>query len=231
MNTSLERLLETDMGTTVGGAQTGLLILLMAFCIGHVIAAVYMWTHTGLSYSQVFTASLLTLPVIMSLVMMLMAGNLIMALGLLAVFAIVRFRNVLKDTRDTTFILWAIVEGIACGTMRFGIALLGAAFVAALFIYMSMSGFGRRQRYDAVLMVQSAQGVPTAVATLRPLLRRHALRAHLASQRELPQSRADLSYHLLLRDPARGRDLLAEVQSADGVASASLHNRPDESEV
>lgn len=231
MNALLDGLLDADMGSTIGSAQTGLLVLLMAFCIGHVIAAVYMWTHTGLSYSQVFTASLLTLPVIMALVMMLMAGNIIMALGLLAVFAIVRFRNVLKDTRDTTFILWAIVEGIACGTTRFSIALLGAGFIAAMFIYQSASGFGRRHRYDAVLTVQTAQSASAADATLRPVLRRHAFRAYLASQRELPQSRADLSYRVLLRDPARSKDLLADVQSADGVAAASLHNRPDESEV
>ena len=35
--------------------------------------------------------------------MMLLAGNLLVAIGLLSVFAMIRFRNVLKDTRDTTF--------------------------------------------------------------------------------------------------------------------------------
>ena len=33
-------------------------------------------------------------------------------------FGVVRFRNVLKDTRDTIFILWAIMEGVAIGTTR-----------------------------------------------------------------------------------------------------------------
>lgn len=231
MNVLLDRLFENDLGGTLGSVQTGLMVLLMSFCIGHVIAAIYAWTHTGLSYSQMFTASLLTLPVIISLVMMLMAGNIIMAIGLLAVFAIVRFRNVLKDTRDTTFILWAIVEGIACGTMRFGIALLGCAFIGALFVYQWLTGFGCRQRYDAVLTVQSANSAETALSTLRPVLRRHALQAHLASQRELPQSRADLSYRLLLRDPSRSKELVQDLQSADGISFVSLHNRQDEAEV
>ena len=231
MNVVIDRLFENDLGGTLGSIQTGLMVLLMSFCIGHVIAAIYVWTHTGLSYSQMFTASLLTLPVIISLVMMLMAGNIIMAIGLLAVFAIVRFRNVLKDTRDTTFILWAIVEGIACGTMRFGIALLGCAFIGALFVYQWLTGFGCRQRYDAVLTVQSSNGTDSALEALRPVLRRHALQAYLANQRELPQERTDFSYRLLLRDPARSKELVSELQSTHGISFVSLHNRQDESEV
>ncbi len=47
------------------------------------------------------------------------------AFGLLAVFGMIRFRNVLKDTRDTTFILWTVMEGMTVGTMRFSTALVG----------------------------------------------------------------------------------------------------------
>src|SRR5258705_5135212 len=107
--------------------------MLVAFCIGHIIAWTYMWTHTGLSYSQMFTSSLLVQPVIVSIVMLLMAGNILVAIGVLSIFAMIRFRNVLKDTRDTTFILWGIVEGVAAGTQRFAIGLVGAVIVALVF--------------------------------------------------------------------------------------------------
>src|SRR5438874_352778 len=112
----------TDFTNAPGGAETALLAMLIAFCIGHLISWTYMLTHTGLSYSQMFTASLLVLPVIVATTMLLMAGNLLVALGLLSVFTMIRFRNVLKDTRDTAFVLWAVVAGVATGTQRFGIA-------------------------------------------------------------------------------------------------------------
>src|SRR5215210_3474232 len=116
------------------GAETALLVVLISFCIGHVIAWTYMWTHTGLSYSQMFTSSLLVQPVIVSLVMLLMAGNILVAIGVLSIFAMIRFRNVLKDTRDTTYILWGIVEGVAAGTQRFSIAIIGGLMVALVFL-------------------------------------------------------------------------------------------------
>ena len=131
MDGFLDTLIGGDLaGGSVGGVESAALVLLLAFVIGHVVSWVYMWTHSGMSYSQMFTASLLVMPVLVALVMVLMASNVLIALGLLAVFSMIRFRNVLKDTRDTTFILWAIAEGVACGTLRFGIAVIAAVTLA-----------------------------------------------------------------------------------------------------
>ena len=87
--------------------------LLLAFVCGHAIAWVYMFTHTGLSYSRSFVNSLVVIPTIVSMVMLVLSNNLVTAFGLMAVFAIVRFRNILRDTLDTSFILSVIVVGMA----------------------------------------------------------------------------------------------------------------------
>ena len=230
MNSWSDLLFDADMFSTVGGAETILLCLLLAFSIGHVIGWVYMWTHTGLSYSQMFTSSLLVMPVIVALVMLLMAGNIIIAFGLFAVFAVVRFRNVLKDTRDTSFVLWAIVEGMAVGTMRFSTALIGCLAVAFVFLYMRFTSFGGRHRYDVILSLQWTDGVD-GIPRLRGILRRHSVRAQLASQRDLDENNLDLSYRLQLRDPGRSRELLSELREMPGIARVSLYHREDESEV
>src|SRR5262245_58485905 len=115
---------------------TVVLSLLMGFVLGQIIGWVYMATHTTPSYSSSFVASLVVLPVIVALMMILMSGSIMIAFGLLAVFAVVRFRNVLKDTRDTTYILWAIVEGMAAGTFRYSTALVGAGCVVLVMIYL-----------------------------------------------------------------------------------------------
>jgi Domain of unknown function (DUF4956) len=231
MDGLLDNLIGAELaGGAVGGVQTALLVLLMAFVIGHVVSWVYMWTHSGMSYSQMFTASLLVLPVLVALVMMLMASNVLIALGLLAVFAMIRFRNVLKDTRDTTFILWAIAEGVACGTLRFGIAVVAAVTLSLIFAYVRFTSFGGRHRYDVILSVEWA-GNGDSMASLRPILRRHSLRANLASQHDLDAEKVDLSYRLLLRDPSRSRELLKELEQTAGVARVSIFHRSDEAEV
>jgi hypothetical protein len=204
--------------------------MLLSFCIGHVVAWVYMWTHDGLSYSRMFTMSLLAMPVLVALVMILMAGNIVVAVGLLAVFTVVRFRNVLKDTRDTTFVLWSIIEGMAAGTMRFGVALLGCLVIALVFLYLKATMFGGRHRYDVVVNMQwNGQG--DSLDTLQPILWRHSVRAQLAGHRMLDGDRQDLSYRLSLRDPARAGELLSDLRETEGVAGVHLYRREDESEV
>ena len=229
MTNWMEMLWRGDAGAGMPQPETVLLAMLLSFCLGHIVAWIYMWTHTGLSYSRVFTSSLVGIPVIVSLLMLLMAGNIYIAFGLLAVFAVVRFRNVLKDTRDTTFILWVMVLGMAVGTTRFSTALLGCVFVSAIFIYLRFVSFGSRHRYDVILSLHWT-GEGDAAGILGPLLRRHSSRTELASQRSGQEAGLEMSYRLLLRDPSRRGDVLSEVQATEGVADASLYVREDESE-
>jgi hypothetical protein len=219
-----------DFAATQCTPQTVLLVLLLAFCVGHAIGWTYMVTHTSLSYSQMFVAALVVMPPIVSVVMILLSGNVSIAFGLLAVFAVVRFRNVLKDTRDTVFILWAIIQGMAVGTMRFSIAVMALLCIAGMFLYLRFTAFGSRHRYDVVLSLHWT-GEAAAMAAIRPILHRHAVRAKLASQRASGEEGVDVSYRMLLRDPTRSRDLIAELQQTEGVANASLYHREDESEI
>ena len=89
-----------DFGSGPPNWPAMILGLLLAFGCGHIIAWVYMLTHSGLSYSRSFVNSLIIMPVIVSLVMMVLSNNLITAFGMMAVFAIVRFRNILRDVQE-----------------------------------------------------------------------------------------------------------------------------------
>ncbi len=228
MNTLIEMVTHGNFGSN-GDWTVALQALCTSLVLGHLVAGVYMITHTGLSYSRTFVCSLLVLPVIVSVVMMLMTDNLTIAFGLLAIFAVVRFRNVLKDTRDTTFVLWTIVEGMAVGTGMISYAIVGCLFLCVVFIYMRLTAFGMRHRYDVMLSLQWV-GAGSAANVLKPLLKRHTARSQLVSQRG-GEGELDLSYRLLLRDPSRSSELLSELQAAEGVDHASLYLREDESEI
>lgn len=213
-----------------GDARAVLVSLLLAFILGHVVAWVYMGTHAGLSYSRMFTASLLVLPMLVAIFMMLVASNAFIALGMLAVFTMIRFRNVLKDTRDTMYILWALIEGLAVGTRHFSLALLGAGAVGFVFVYLWFTHFGTRNRYDVIVSLEWA-GEAGSTEPLRAVLHRHGAKVQLALQRELEGERLDVSYRLLLRDPARSRDLMTDLRTTPGVERPTLYHREDESEL
>lgn len=232
MNDWVQTLLNSDYGSTqAGGVSTVVFVMLLSFSIGHFIGFVYMWTHEAISYSRTFVISLAVLPVLIALMMVVMAGSLLIAFGLLAVFGVIRFRNVLKDTRDTAFVIWAMMEGLTIGTMRYSTALVGALGLAVAFLYLRMTSFGTRHRYDAVmtLRILGDSGNPSPV--LKRILGRHALRATLMSERRAGDGETDLTYRLLLRNPARSHDLQAALAQAPDVANVSVFLHEDEAEI
>ncbi|MHC4525970.1 MAG: DUF4956 domain-containing protein, partial [Planctomycetota bacterium] len=93
--------------------QSVLLSLLLAFILGQVLAWLYYFTHTGLSYSRSFVQSLILITVIVAMVMSTISGSFVMAVGLMGALSIIRFRNIIKDTRDIAFIFSALVIGMA----------------------------------------------------------------------------------------------------------------------
>lgn len=205
--------------------------LLLAFVSGQTIAWVYMMTHSGLSYSRSFVSSLVLMPILVALVMQVLNNNLVTAFGLMAVFAIVRFRNILRDTLDTTYVLSVIVIGMACGTQRFATAVIGCLLVASVLSVLWYTAFGSRHRYDLIVNLHWARPL-TELAALVRLLNRHSLRAHCASQRSNEGYEGiDLSYRLLLRDSERVEDFLNELRELDGVSRVTSLKAEDESEL
>lgn len=232
MNDWLSVILNSDHGpATDGGPMTIVFIMLLSFVIGHFIGFVYMWTHEAISYSRTFVASLAVIPILIGIMMVVMAGNALIAFGLLAVLGVIRFRNVLKDTRDTTFVLWAIMEGLTVGTLRYSTAFLGALGVAAALFYLRFTSFGTRQRYDAVLTARLRGDLQMAGAELKRVLDRHVSRARLTSEHRATDEGVDVSYQLLLRDPSRSDELQSELAAVGGLANVSVFLHDDEAEI
>jgi hypothetical protein len=208
-----------------------LLGLLLGYMSGQVIAWVYMITHSGLSYSRSFVNALVVMPILVSLVMQVLNNNLVTAFGLMAVFAIVRFRNILRDTLDTMYVLSSIVVGMACGTAKFTTALVGLLLVSCVLMFLWYTAFGSRHRYDLIVNLHWARSLADLPALLR-LLDRHSLRTHCASQRSHEgYEGTDLSYRVLLRDSNRVEDLLKELRDLNGVSRVTSLKAEDESEL
>jgi hypothetical protein len=235
MNDFVNMLEHSDLSHSVWPGNPDPLILMfimvMAFAVGMFIGFIYMWTHDALSYSRTFVTALAIMPLVVAMLMLAMAGNIFVAFGLLGVFGVVRFRNVLKDTRDTIFIMWAIMEGVSIGTTRFSTGAMGAVGIAVAFLCLRFVSFGTRRRYDAVLSLRVTGDVPARLPALNRILKRHASRLDLASERRATNEGTDITYRLLLRDTSRSSELQSELSGADGFANVSVYMHEDEAEI
>lgn len=204
-----------------------LLALCLAFLGGHLLAWVYQLTHAGLTVTRSFLHTLVLMPVLVTLVMLALHDNLVTAFGMMSVFAIVRFRNVLIDPADTIYVLAAIIFGMATGTQRFSLAIIGGVVTAATLLYLSTTGFGERLRHGMLLNLH--WGRPhNEVDELNAVLKQFGYDVECTSHRAHDAGGADLSYRLLLRDPAQFETLLAELNSLDGVTRVTSLRAEDQ---
>ncbi|PHX72114.1 MAG: hypothetical protein CK548_05070 [Opitutia bacterium] len=227
----MNALLQGDHASVPTSFQALIVAMTLAYLFGQMIAWVYVFTHSGVSYSRSFVVSLIVLPVLVSLVLIVMANNLITAFGLIAVFAVVRFRNALRDTLDTCYVLAVIILGTACGTQKFSSAIVGAIALSGLFVFLWMTASGTRHRFDLILNLRWTRSA-AELTEVSQLLSRHSLRVHIANQHfGKGTEAANLSYRLLLRDPARAAELLSELSEVPGVDRVSSVQAADESEI
>jgi hypothetical protein len=220
-----------DFGSAPANWPAMIMSLLVALACGQVLAWVYMLTHSGLSYSRSFVNAMLLLPSIVSIVMMVLSNNLVTAFGMMAVFAIVRFRNILRDTLDTAYILTALVIGMAAGTQKYASAITGCALVTLVLLYLWYTAFGTRHRYDIIINLHWARSMKD-LEELDRVLHRHSWKPRMASQRAHEgYEGTDLSYRLLLRDSNRVEDLINELRSLAGVSRVTSMLAENESEL
>lgn len=231
MNDLFNTFLSADYSAQPINPAALLLGLCLAFLAGLVIAWTYMATHGGLSYSRAFVNALVVIPIIVTVVMMVLNNNLITAFGLMAVFAVVRFRNVLRDTLDTSYVLAVLAVGMACGTQRFSLAVIATVSLMAVMFFLWMTAFGHRHRYDLIVNLHWARPVADISFMLR-VLERHNHRIHCATKRfDERQEGLDLSYRLKLRDPGRVDEFLTELRQVEGVSRISSLKAEQESEL
>jgi hypothetical protein len=208
-----------------------LLGMSLSFLGGMAIAGTYMVTHRGLSYSRAFVNSLVVIPMVVTVVMMVLNNNLVTAFGLMAVFAIVRFRNVLRDTLDTSYVLCVLVVGMASGTQRFSLAVIATLALIAVMFFLWYTAFGSRHRYDVIVNLHWTRPL-AELGFMSRVLQRHSRTVHCASQRSNDaDTGTDLSYRLLLRNPDRPDDLLNELREVAGVSRVTSLQAREESEL
>ena len=131
-----------------------LLNLAIAFVLAMMVAFTYRATHRGLSYSQSFLLTLIFVTIITAMVIMVIGNNLARAFALVGAMSIIRFRTVVKDTKDTAFVFFALATGLAAGTSSYFLAVAGVVFICAMAFVLHRVNFGSLYKSEFILRLR-----------------------------------------------------------------------------
>ncbi|MBL8752141.1 MAG: DUF4956 domain-containing protein [Planctomycetes bacterium] len=189
--------------------------------LGVVLALLYRATHKGLSYSQSFTQTLVFVATIVAVVMMTVRSNLATAFTLVGALSIIRFRTVVKDTRDTSFVFASLALGMAAGLGYWELAGIGCGIVALLAVVMHALNFGALYKSEFILRFTFDQQKDSQAYL--GVLGEFAKRSNMLHLEPSGDSRTlRLTYDITLLREATAQQLTAALGRIDGVSDVVL---------
>ncbi|NJC28373.1 DUF4956 domain-containing protein [Neolewinella antarctica] len=102
-----------------------LLTTLFAFVLSSTIAITYEFTTRSIYRRAHYVQALILIGMVAAMVMQAIGDSLARGLGIIGALSIIRFRTVLDDPRNITFMFASLGAGIATGVLGFSVALTG----------------------------------------------------------------------------------------------------------
>lgn len=198
--------------------------LIVAVVLGGFVAAIYRQTH-GRSRvdAHTLTTTLVLLTVLIAMVSMVIGNSVARAFSLVGALAIVRFRTVVEDTRDTAFVIFAVIVGMAVGSGLLLLPALGIPIVGAAALLLSRLQEPPMEAGErCTVVVRLALGREAQGSLGEPMAR--VLRAsRLVATATAKQGAAmDLTYVGALRDGVSAAQVATEINRVEGVQSVDV---------
>ncbi|HEX4612163.1 MAG TPA: DUF4956 domain-containing protein [Urbifossiella sp.] len=194
--------------------------LVLAAVLGVAVAAVYALTRRKTrSEAAPFFATLVLLTVLIALVTQVIGNSVARAFSLVGALSIVRFRTVVDDTRDTSFVIFAVAVGMAVGAGFPGLALVGIPVVGLTAAVLALWGGAGATAHASKLVVRLAAGAdPQAV--LRPAFDKHLKEVRFQAADTAKQGASvDYTYFVRTRPGVAAVVLVGELSRIEGVQS------------
>ena len=199
-----------------------LIRLVVALAMGGLIAWIFHRTDTGGDRGMSFPTTLVLLCVLVAMVTQVIGDNVARAFSLVGALSIVRFRTVVRDTKDTAFVVFSVVVGMAVGARNLWLAGIGLAVVGLAALAIS---WFTKTRSEPPFLLRVRVGVGNDFDAVLG----GALSEHLLGRRLMSVSTAKLGaalsvvYEARLRGGASPEELVKALNRLEGVQDVRFH--------
>lgn len=200
--------------------------LMIALALGGVVAWTYRRTRAASEVSASFATTLVLLCILIAMVTQVIGDNIARAFSLVGALSIVRFRTVVRDTRDTAYVIFSVVVGMAVGANDpwvAGLGILVVVLAAFLLKYGAATGSGPLPTFELRLRVGLGFDLDAGLGRLLDewLVSHQLLSIGTAKQ----GSQLSVVYEAHLRPERFPADLMQALRRVEGVQSVDLRRR------
>jgi hypothetical protein len=197
--------------------------LVAAVLLSQLLAAAYVWSYRGMSYTRSYVHAITIASVIACMLLQAANNNLVAGIGIAGSLAVLRLRIALRDPKDLVFIFGGVAVGVACGVHAFTVAVAGTLVFVATVLGLAVLEVGQRHLFEGLLRFHGPTDAKTEVA-IKLILQKYAGSFALMTLREVKQGEAmEYAYHLRLKKADERIALVRELEAVAGIDGVTLY--------
>ncbi|MGN0165996.1 MAG: DUF4956 domain-containing protein [Lachnospiraceae bacterium] len=219
----MDKILNSVIGATGINFTSFLLCFVTALILGLCIALVHMY-RTKCSQSYVITLSLL--PVMVTIIILMVNGNIGTGIAVAGAFSLTRFRSQPGTAKEIGSIFFAMVIGLCCGTGYIGVAILFTVVVSLLSILYLTMGLGTPAENVKTLTIVIPENLDYT-EIFDDLFSEYTKNAELCKVRTTNMgSMYKLKYEIVLKNTDKQKEFLDAIRERNGNLEVML-GRPE----
>lgn len=200
-------------------AQDIAMMMCCSLGLGLVIALLFALTETE---GGTFARVLAVMPLLVSVVIMIVNGNIGASVAVLGAFGLVRFRSAPGSARDIAFLFFSMAVGLAAGMGFLSLAALITVVTGASIVLIEKTGFGRITPRSRRLRITIPEDL-SYNGLFDDLFARYTEQVQLERVKTSNMGTMyELSYRLVLRSAEQEKEFLDALRCRNGNLTISL---------
>ena len=209
------------------GPQEFILCVACALLTGFLISAIYMYKN---EHSGSFALTIALLPSIVSVVIMVVSGDIGAGIAVAGAFSLVRFRSAPGSAKEIVVIFLAMATGLLVGMGFLAYAVLFAALISVVILACSSMNFGSRKSSDSEKVVKVT--IPEDLdynSEIDTLIDEYTTSMELVSVRSVNMgSMFKLTYKVRMKDPSQQREMIDKIRMRNGNLEVAVMHEETE---
>ena len=193
--------------------------MLTAAGLGLLVSLSYMYKNT---HTKGFAASLVVLPVLVTVVIMLVNGNIGAGLAVAGSFSLIKFRSLPGDARDLTSVFTDVAVGLCCGMGYVAIAAVLTLLVLAVLTVLTKVNYGGNDEKQRTLKITIPESL-NYEESFKDILENYTVNCELVNVKTASLgSLYKLEYLVTLKDLSLQKEMIDEIRVRNGNLEVSL---------
>lgn len=212
-------MLDSVLNQTSLSVSSVLLCMVASIMLGIIISLIYMY-HS--QYSKNFVITLTLLPMIVSVVIMMVNGNLGTSVAVLGTFSLIRFRSVPGGSKEITSIFIAMAIGLATGMGFVTFAVIITVMVGLVSILLNKFKFGEMKMNEKDLKITIPESLDYT-QVFDDLYEKFTNKVILERVKTTNMgSMYELTYKVVMKEEFNEKEFIDELRCRNGNLSISL---------